>query len=205
MQYTSFASLFALWLRVRPMSGPHRLTFPACFETAAGYMIVSLLHRTQAPSADVAFLSATAFNTVGWARWMSLRNTPCLFEPLPLRGLCDAFAISQPPKSSCWRPRVMDWLCGCSLPPASMGLCTDPCRIPTFLLERAFLHFHVSWWQDWCSFRFRPLPGGHFSLDKDSLASAVASHFSSCTARWRAIRPSETVRSGLGSPLGFAK
>ena len=25
--------------------------------------------------------------------------------------------------------------------------CTDPCRKTTFLLERAFLHFHVSWWQ----------------------------------------------------------
>ena len=24
---------------------------------------------------------------------------------------------------------------------------TDPCRKSTFLLERAFLHFHVSWWK----------------------------------------------------------
>ena len=24
--------------------------------------------------------------------------------------------------------------------------CADPCRKTTFLLERAFLHFHVSWW-----------------------------------------------------------
>ena len=26
-----------------------------------------------------------------------------------------------------------------------MGLCTDPCRKTTFLLERALLHFHVCW------------------------------------------------------------
>ena len=38
--------------------------------------------------------------------------------------------------------------------------CTDPCRKTTFLLERAFLHFHVSWWEGnskvWtvCSFFF---------------------------------------------------
>ena len=25
--------------------------------------------------------------------------------------------------------------------------CTDPSRSTTFLLERAFLHFHVSWWE----------------------------------------------------------
>ena len=25
--------------------------------------------------------------------------------------------------------------------------CTDPCRKTTVLLERAFLHFHVSWWE----------------------------------------------------------
>ena len=25
--------------------------------------------------------------------------------------------------------------------------CTDLCRKTTFLLERAFLHFHVSWWE----------------------------------------------------------
>ena len=25
--------------------------------------------------------------------------------------------------------------------------CTDACRRTTFLLERAFLHFHVSWWE----------------------------------------------------------
>ena len=25
--------------------------------------------------------------------------------------------------------------------------CTNPCRKTTFLLERAFLHFHVSWWE----------------------------------------------------------
>ena len=25
--------------------------------------------------------------------------------------------------------------------------CTDPCRKTTFLLENAFLHFHVSWWE----------------------------------------------------------
>ena len=25
--------------------------------------------------------------------------------------------------------------------------CTDPCRKTTFLLERAFWHFHVSWWE----------------------------------------------------------
>ena len=28
----------------------------------------------------------------------------------------------------------------------STGLCTDPCS-KTFLLERGFVHFHVSWWE----------------------------------------------------------
>ena len=27
------------------------------------------------------------------------------------------------------------------------GKCTDPCRKTTFLLERAFWHFHVSLWE----------------------------------------------------------
>ena len=31
------------------------------------------------------------------------------------------------------------------LPPAHMSLCTNPCGTTTFLLERAFLHFHLSW------------------------------------------------------------
>ena len=34
-----------------------------------------------------------------------------------------------------------------TLPPANMGLCTDRCRKTAFLLERAFVHFHVSWWE----------------------------------------------------------
>ena len=33
------------------------------------------------------------------------------------------------------------------LPPVNMGLCAVPCRRTTFLLERAFLHVHVSWWE----------------------------------------------------------
>ena len=31
--------------------------------------------------------------------------------------------------------------------------CTDPCRKTTFLLERTFLHFHVSWWKGKCKLR----------------------------------------------------
>ena len=35
-------------------------------------------------------------------------------------------------------PEVDTFFRGATLPPANMGLCTDPCRNTTFLLERAF-------------------------------------------------------------------
>ena len=39
---------------------------------------------------------------------------------------------------SFWGGRAVDYL---------TWKCTDPCKKVTFLVERAFLHFHVSWWK----------------------------------------------------------
>ena len=43
--------------------------------------------------------------------------------------------------------------------------CTDPCRKTTFLLERAFLHFHVSWWEG-TSNGLKPLVPSEFWLSE---------------------------------------
>ena len=116
----------------------------------------------------------------------------CLFES-PRCGQCSK-AYSQESNTKTHK----------KIPPTNMEV-WGPCRTTTFLLERGFVHFHVSWWEGW-RYKFQKLFVGW--VVSNSRIPSRESTVQARMARQRVVKRARAKNSlvpELGAPEGKQK